>query len=125
MTRFSRAAANDDLAPCDLVIVTEWVEYEELLAMAVVEPGEATDEEDVHEEAGVIVTDEVDEVLLVVLLLLLSWAANSSAEGLNGNLKLLLDSLMKFGRFVWSSSLDDDDNGDEVEDDEYNSGGRL
>lgn len=48
--------------------------------------------------AGVIVT-EVDEVLL-------SWAANSSADGLKGNRKLLFDNLIKFGRFVWGSSLD-------------------
>lgn len=111
-------------------MVTEWWGYEAPRPMAGLEPEEATEEEDVHGEAGVIVTDddEVDEVLLVtlLLLLLLSWAANSSAEGLNGNLKLLLDSLMKFGRFVCSSSLDDDDdNGDEADEDEYNSGGRL
>lgn len=56
---------------------------------------------------------EVDEVLL---LLLLRWAAKSSAEGLNGNRRLLFDNLMKFGRFVCrSTSLDDG----------YNSGGRL
>lgn len=46
-----------------------------------------------EEPAGVIVT-EVDEVLL-----LLRWAAKSSADGLNGNRRLLLDNLIKFGRF--------------------------
>lgn len=78
--------------------------------------------EDAEPTVGVMVT-EVDEVLLLLLLLLLvlllRWAANSSAEGLKGNRKLLLDNLMKFGRFVACSSSSLDDEG------EYISGGTL
>lgn len=78
--------------------------------------------EDADPTVGVMVT-EVDEVLLLLLLLLLvlllRWAANSSAEGLKGNRKLLLDNLMKFGRFVACSSSSLDDEG------EYISGGTL
>ena len=81
-------------------MVTEW--WDELRAE---EPDEDEGHGELAERAGVMVT-EVDEVLLLVLLL--RWVAISSAEGLKGNRRLLLDNFMKFGRLdCISRSLDE------------------